>query len=334
MYFGSVRFFKHLILVGLGLMIVVPITLCGVFGVENYALRAQAAEAERTPSPSPPSSTAGMGEAPRLPYKGSHPRVPSLAPEGQFTLCPGGTEGFLTAVAVPPEAPAYQSLYPDLYAPEAARGTVDEEKTVYLTFDDGPSAQTPKILEILERYNVKATFFVVGREDEQSGQWMRDIVAAGHTLGMHSYSHDYEKIYTSVENFLEDYDRIFTLIKDTTGVTPSVCRFPGGSINGYDGPTYREIIAELVRRGFVYFDWNVATGDAAETGLVKAAKLEENALSRVESLRRSVVLMHDSAAKSTTVEALPAIIEGYRAAGFTFAPLTAEVAPVIYMYPD
>lgn len=312
MYFGSVRFFKHLILVGLGLMVMVPITLCVVFGAENYALRAQAAEVER--------------KSPPVVSQPAHTPEAAPAPSEQPKEAP--------ALGMEPEAPAYQSLYPELYAPEAARGMVDEEKTVYLTFDDGPSVQTPKILEILERYDVKATFFVVGREDEQSKEWMRDIVAAGHTLGMHSYSHDYEKIYTSTEAFLEDYDRIFTLIKDTTGVVPSICRFPGGSINGYDGPTYREIIAELVRRGFVYFDWNVATGDAAETGLVKPAKLEENALSRVSSLRRAVVLMHDSAAKSTTVEALPAIIEGYQDAGFTFAPLTAEVAPVIYMYPD
>lgn len=308
MYFGSVRFFKHLILVGLGLMILVPFTLCMVFGAENYALRAQATEAEQTPPP-------WLSQPVETPQ-------PSPLPTG--TPEPG----------VEAEKPAYQALYPELYAPEAQRGTADAEKTVYLTFDDGPSVQTPKILEILERYDVKATFFVVGREDEQSRQWMRDITDAGHTLGMHTYSHDYERIYASTEAFLEDYNRIFNLIYDATGVYPTVSRFPGGSINGYTGINYRELIAELVRRGFVYFDWNVATGDAAESGLVSAAKLERNALGRVDTLRRAVVLMHDSAAKSTTVDSLPAIIEGYQATGFTFAPLTPEVAPVAYNYPD
>ena len=237
--------------------------------------------------------------------------------------------------ALPPEAecPPWQDLYPELYAQPAALGTVDEEKTVYLTFDDGPSARTREILEILEEYGVKATFFVVGKEDERSKQWMRDIVAAGHTLGVHSYSHVYKEIYASVEDYLADFSKIYDLIFETTGVAPQIFRFPGGSINGYNASTYSAIIGEMVRRGFVYFDWNVSSGDAVKGG-VSAAVLTANCLSKVKSLRRAVVLMHDSASRTTTVEALPRIIEGYQRAGFTFAPLTPEVKPVVYAYPD
>ncbi|NCB62914.1 MAG: polysaccharide deacetylase [Clostridia bacterium] len=221
-----------------------------------------------------------------------------------------------------------------MYAAPAARSTVDTEKTVYLTFDDGPSARTPEILAVLKKYNVKATFFVVGKTDEQSKQWMRDIVNEGHAIGMHSYTHDYKKIYASPEAFLEDYSKIFNLIYEATGVYPQISRFPGGSINGYNGGSYENIISELVRRGFVYFDWNVATGDAAANSSVPVDTLVRNALSRIDSLRRAVVLMHDATDKKTTVEALSAIIEGYQKAGFTFAPLTPEVVPVVYTYPD
>ncbi|MCI8304828.1 MAG: polysaccharide deacetylase [Lawsonibacter sp.] len=232
-----------------------------------------------------------------------------------------------------PERPAYQDLYPELYAKPHEWNRVDEEKVVYLTFDDGPSARTPEILEILEQYDVKATFFVVGKETGQAKQWMRDIVAAGHTLGVHSYSHDYNRIYTSVEAYLEDFAQMYHLILETTGEAPQIFRFPGGSINAYNGATYREIVSEMVRRGFVYYDWNRMTGDAVR-GTVPVRRLVQNALNQVDTMRRSIVLMHDSRRFTNTVEALPAIIEGYREAGFTLAPLTPEVRPIIYAYPQ
>lgn len=300
-YLGSVRFFKHLILTTIALLIIIPTALCVALTVQVSALRAAA----QTPA------------APNL-AAGDHESDNSIQ---------GST------VSLPVETPPWQELYPDFYAQPAKLATVDQDKTVYLTFDDGPSARTPEILEILAKYNVKATFFVVGRSDQQSRQWMRDIVAAGHTIGMHSYTHDYKTVYANVENFLEDYDKIYNLIYDATGVYPQISRFPGGSINGYNGATYENIISELVRRGFVYFDWNVSSGDAASNTKTPAAKLVSGALSRVNSLRRAVVLMHDAVDKKTTVEALPAIIQGYRDAGFTFAPLTAEVVPVAYGYP-
>ena len=231
------------------------------------------------------------------------------------------------------ELPAWQALYPDLYAQSTGLGTVDQDKTVYLTFDDGPSARTPEILSILESYGVKATFFVTGKESEQGQQWMRDIVSAGHAIGVHSYTHDYQTIYRSVEDFLEDFDRLYRQITQVTGTAPQIFRFPGGSINGYNGATYQDIASEMVRRGFVYFDWNVAVGDAVKRP-PSASVLARNALSKADSLRRAVILMHDNPNMVSTVEALPQIIEGYQNAGFTFEVLTPKVKPVIYAYPS
>ncbi len=316
-YWGSVRFFKHLILTVLALAILIPTCLSIVFGVlwgrtksEVKQLRQTVSQQPAPGQPSPaPSQPAGDG----VQQTGD-----SLQPEED------GPE---------PEFPAYQALYPDLYAQPAKLNSIDQEKTVYLTFDDGPSARTPELLAILEEYDIKATFFVVGKESEEAEQWMRDIVAAGHTLGIHTYCHDYNRIYQSVEAYLEDFNAMYNVILEATGTAPQIFRFPGGSVNAYNGATYRDIISEMVRRGFVYFDWNRMSGDAVR-GNVPAETLVENALDRADTMRRVILLMHDSTRFTNVVEALPQIIEGYQEAGFSFAALTPEVKPVIYSYPE
>ena len=232
------------------------------------------------------------------------------------------------------EVPEYTQLFPELYAPER-KGEPDkpavDEKVVYLTFDDGPSANTDTILQILDQYGIKATFFVVGRTSEQDQQRMRDIVNAGHTLAMHSWSHDYKKVYASVEAFLEDAYQLYQYIYEVTGQYPRIFRFPGGSINGYNRGVYQEIIAEMTRRGFVYFDWNASAQDA--TLYPRPASAIAADCLRGVGRDLVVVLSHDSAARGTTVDALPAIIEGYQNAGYTLAALHPGVTPVTMGYP-
>ena len=217
---------------------------------------------------------------------------------------------------------------------EATReALIGEPKYGALTFDDGPSARTPEVLEILERYGVKGTFFVVNQGTEQSKQWMRDIVAAGHTIGVHSYTHDYETIYSSVEAYLDDFAQMYDVILEATGVAPQIFRFPGGSINAYNGQIYQEIVSEMTRRGFVYYDWNRMTGDAVRR-TPAAAVLAKNALSDIRATDRIILLAHDSKRYTNMVAALPDIIEGYQAAGFTLEALTPEVKPIVYAYPN
>ena len=245
---------------------------------------------------------------------------------------PAGEDTEPETVPQEPERPAYQDLYPELYAQPHVWNVEEEGKTAYLTFDDGPSDRTPEILEVLERYGVKGTFFVVGGDSEQGRQRMRDIVAAGHTLGVHSYTHDYKKIYASVEAFLDDFAQEYNLILDATGVAPQIFRFPGGSVNAYNGGTYKEIISEMVRRGFVYYDWNRQTGDAVKK-TPSAPVLVQNALKGVNSTQRIILLAHDNRRYTNVVQALPEIIEGYQAAGFSLEALTPEVRPIIFDYP-
>ena len=223
----------------------------------------------------------------------------------------------------------YKDIYPNLCTQRPEKQVV-LEKTVYLTFDDGPSERTLEILDILKKYGIKATFFVIGNTSKLAKECMKQIVAEGHTIAMHTYTHDFKKIYNSVESYLEDINKVYNLIYETTGVKPSIFRFAGGSRNGFNKSNYREIIAEMYRRGFDYFDWNLSSGDAARKGLVPASECVNNVLKHSEKYNSAVVLMHDAKPKITTVEALPKIIEGLKAQGFSFERLSNEISPVSF----
>lgn len=237
-----------------------------------------------------------------------------------------------TLVTPEGEPPEYAALYPDFYAPAWEGEKIDGGRVCCLTFDDGPSPNTDRILDVLDRHGVKATFFVVGAGKTAADQErMRRIVSEGHTLAMHSWSHDYKKVYGSVEGFLEDFYKLYQYLHEVTGEYPRLFRFPGGSINGYDRGVYQEIIAEMTRRGFVYFDWNASAQDAT----LYPRPASAIAADCLRGLGRDlvVVLAHDSAARGTTVDALPAIIEGYQNAGYIFAALHPGVKPVTMGYP-
>jgi len=179
---------------------------------------------------------------------------------------------------------------------------------VYLTFDDGPSSYTEQILDILDRYNVKATFFVIGKEDEESLRLYKEIVDRGHTLGMHSYSHKYAEIYKNKKAFSQDFDKIYNLLTETTGVEPQFYRFPGGSSNTVSKVDMKVCTEYLKERGVTHFDWNVTSGDANSNG-VPVETIVVASTSDIMTRQTSVVLFHDTATKGTTVEALPTVIE-------------------------
>lgn len=227
--------------------------------------------------------------------------------------------------------PEYTRLYPEMYVPEWEGERITGGKVCCLTFDDGPSANTDRVLDILDRYGVKATFFVVGRTGAADQERMKKIVAAGHSLAIHSWTHNYGKIYASVDAFLEDFHQLYQWIYDVTGTYPQVFRFPGGSLNSYNRGTYQEIIAEMTRRGFVYFDWNASAQDAT----VRPRPAGDIAADCLKGVGKdlAVVLCHDSAARTTTVDALPAVIQGYQNAGYTFSALHPGVRPITFGYP-
>lgn len=222
-----------------------------------------------------------------------------------------------------------EALQEEQDAGTPAAGEEEEgQKKIYLTFDDGPSSNTDEILDILKAYDVKATFFVVGKTDEASKKAYRRIVEEGHTLGMHSYSHSYADIYDSEEDFQTDMKKLQEYLYELTGVWPRFYRFPGGSSNTVSNIDMQKLADWLTDQGVTYFDWNVASGDAVSREL-PAETLLANCLAGIRNQQSCVVLMHDAANKDTTVEALPEIISEIRLQeDAVFLPITDDTVPV------
>ncbi len=205
------------------------------------------------------------------------------------------------------------------------------KKTVYLTFDDGPSSNTNEILDILNKYNIKATFFVLGKSFDGAKQIYQRIVKEGHSLGMHSYSHDYATIYSSVEEFEKDVKKISEYLYEITGVKPTIYRFPGGSSNTITKIDIHEFINVLNKKGIVHYDWNIMNGDAYNYK-VKVNTLIDNVVTGVNKYQTSMVLMHDAASKDNTVESLPKLIETLNKMEVTFLPITEQTEPIQHRY--
>lgn len=203
-------------------------------------------------------------------------------------------------------------------------------KYAYLTFDDGPSANTVKILDFLKANNIKATFFVLGKQNQD--EIYKRIVEEGHTLAVHSNTHQYDTIYQSVDNFMSDITDLSKSLEEITGVKPTIMRFPGGSNNTisvrYGGKDIMdEIIPAVTNAGFTYFDWNVDSSDASANKQDKSI-IVNSVLNGAKGKNEAVILMHDAPAKTTTVDALPEIVEGLRQQGFSFRAITDDTEQV------
>ncbi|MGL5296770.1 MAG: polysaccharide deacetylase family protein [Culicoidibacterales bacterium] len=202
-----------------------------------------------------------------------------------------------------------------------AQQQVLAQKTAFLTFDDGPGENTEAILAILARYDVQATFFVPGYMVESYPEQMKAIVSAGHQIGSHSYSHNYREIYASLDNFKADFLKSNDVIKQYTGKDVTLFRHPGGSSNQAGNAEVVSATRQwLTEIGVNYIDWNVdsmdASGQHVAANLIKKATLEQS-----EYQQAPVILLHDTVAKDTTVEALPQIIEGLQQQGFVLTAL-------------
>jgi peptidoglycan/xylan/chitin deacetylase (PgdA/CDA1 family) len=207
-----------------------------------------------------------------------------------------------------------------------------DSKIVYLTFDDGPSLNTPKVLDILKENNINATFFVNGNSTDFGKEMYKRIVDEGNAIGNHTYSHDYKTIYSSIEEYIADTKRLEELLYNTTGIKPNIIRFPGGSNNHvswqYSGQDFMKLLTKkMVDEGYQYFDWNVSSSDA-EVITQDKNKIVNSVLNSVKGKQSAIILFHDSKPKTTTVEALPEIISKLKKEGYKFKILT-EDSPAI-----
>lgn len=204
------------------------------------------------------------------------------------------------------------------------------EKIVCFTFDDGPSAITEEILPILEEENIPATFFVIGPDGEKTNKRLKSLVDAGHEIGLHSWCHDYKKIYASADAFFSDLEMEKEWIENVTGICPSLVRFPGGSTNRHaDRTVLSSIKSGLAERNLSYFDWN-ADGKDSLSSSVSAEEIEAAILHDAKGKEVVVVLLHDSSNRKTTPEALSLLIRDFREKGYRFCRLSELSGPVCF----
>lgn len=198
-------------------------------------------------------------------------------------------------------------------------------KTMYLTFDDGPSAEnTGRVLDILRDRNIKATFFLVGENVRKHPEVARRIVAEGHTIGIHCDNHDYGALYESVDGYVADFEKARQTVYEVTGVETNLFRFPGGSINAYNQKTGQAIIEAMTEQGYIYYDWNASLEDAVKNP--DPEKLIANGVGSTLGRKRVILLAHD-VVYSTGVcleELLDSLPE------YEMKPLGEEVEPICF----
>lgn len=200
------------------------------------------------------------------------------------------------------------------------------KKTVYLTFDDGPiPVVTDNILDVLKKYNVKATFFVVGKEIDGREKILNRISKEGHSIGLHTYSHKFKKIYSSNNAFIDEMLKTRTKVKDLTGFSSHIIRFPGGSYNHLN----KNLLTQLHKNNFKIYDWNVNLEDGVNPRL-SVNGLINNAKKYRKNNNRLIVLMHCNSNNKNTVKALPGIIKYYTSLGYEFDCITDNTEEYYY----
>lgn len=327
MYFGSVKFFKHLFYFLISLIIIVPLVLAIIFITKYSEEKAKyvSVSAELKKEKSKQITQEQVF---------SYIQQNDISPSKVLDCFDESGVNYTDLIfkqhfnTLSPEND-YKSKYPNLYV-DAPEEFEYEDNMVYLTFDDGPSKYTLSILDILDKYNVKATFFVTGNYGDDGKKILKEIVKRGHSIGIHSYSHDYSNIYQSMDNFLEDFNSIFDYVYDATGVKPDIVRFPGGSINTYDRFIYQQICAETMRRGFVYYDWNVSGEDASPDS--NWTSIYNNVTKGMKDKTRAIILLHDRSDRYNTVLTVEDLIIYLKNKGYNFGKLDHNVEPVTFDY--
>lgn len=226
-----------------------------------------------------------------------------------------------SSAAASDKIPDYTKMFPDLYTEYAMPKPVNKDRKVaYLSFDDGPSENTYKVLNTLQEYDVRATFFIIGSEiDKKSEDALIRMVNEGHTIGIHTYSHMCNEIYCSIERYLDDFNLVYEQIYDVTGKRVNLYRFPWGSNNSYGRHMKSALIDEMERRGFTCYDWTVDSKDS--NGRPSASTILRNIKRDIKQQNQPIVLMHDSSINNTTIKLLPDIIEMIRDMGYEFDTL-------------
>lgn len=202
---------------------------------------------------------------------------------------------------------------------------LNKKKVLYLTFDDGPSIITNKLLDTLKQCNVKATFFVVGKEIIGREDMLKRIYTEGHSIGLHTYSHDFKKIYKSPEAFIKEMKDTNELVVKLTGSSTNLVRFPGGSSKHLN----ENLLEKLHENNFKVYDWDSSLEDGVN-GDLSIDQLFCNSKKHSNKYCNIILLMHCNSNNLNTVKALPKIIEYYRACGYELRPISKDTPEYYY----
>ncbi|WP_052702831.1 polysaccharide deacetylase [Paenibacillus beijingensis] len=198
-----------------------------------------------------------------------------------------------------------------------------QQPTVYLTFDDGPSANTVKVLDILKKNGIQASFFMVGEHVEGNPKLVQRVKAEGHTIGNHTYDHVYKELYGNFSGFAAQIGKTEAALAKQ-GVVTRFVRAPGGTYSNFD----KGYFDAMKQAGYVMVDWNVDSGDSKRVG-VPASEIVSN-IRHSKLAHELILLMHDGSGHDETVKALQETIDYYKNKGYQFAPLTERVKPVVF----
>ncbi|ERI94914.1 polysaccharide deacetylase [Clostridiales bacterium oral taxon 876 str. F0540] len=206
------------------------------------------------------------------------------------------------------------SMFSEVKANMINSKELNRENTIYLTFDDGPSnIVTDRILDILKQNGVKATFFVIGGRIHGKEKVLKRIANEGHSIGLHSYTHDYKRIYSSSEVFIKEMDDTQYAVKKVTGITSNIIRFPSGSKSYLN----KNLLNKLHRKNYRVYDWNAALSDGLYPHTTPTMLLKES-IKVYGRDPRVILLMHCDDVNANTCSALPKIIAYYKQKGYVF----------------
>lgn len=343
MYWGSVRFFKHLILLFIFGSFAIAMILAIFWGVKFHHVNAGQQEMQHEVE---------MLQLENSDFMSALEALKNGSPEKFLAICEENgvsAKDVLAALqkaqdeadskaafAQQPAAdgsdskalPSYVASYPDLYAKAPAKVSSPKKPTVYLTFDNGPTPTTDRILKILDQYHVKGTFFVTPAADGSDASRLRSIRDAGHTLALRPTENG-KIVYKDVQGFLDDFAAASKRLYSATGVKADILRFAGGSINSYNKSISADLIAEMQRRGYVYFDWNVDCGQTS-TANRSASTISSKIIQAAENNDSTVVLLYDDWNCNATIDSLASTIEALEQKGYVFDRLTNTVKPVVF----
>ena len=203
-------------------------------------------------------------------------------------------------------------------------------KTIYFTFDDGPSPVTPELLDVLKKHDVKATFFVIGQDTPASRAVLRRMAKEGHVIGLHTYTHNVSKIYRSPGAFMEDLNRSDAFIYEITGIHPKIFRFPGGSVTKHaPAQVIGEVVRQTKEKGLTFYDWNACAQDDT-AGTTAAGDIKRRIIEYTEACKGSdvIVLLHDDSLRTTLPQAVEELILYFKDCGYDFSTITPDTKPV------